>query len=152
MPFGNYRDSLDNLFNYNWNYAAGKMAGAGSHMDFAVDFAGVGDYENAIKQTHNAFDHVLDTHSQFFYIGAVEYPRYHIIDLFEIIDTRFIDLEAAEPAEITMAAILQVMLTATAAEIKYFVGIVDGYRQAIWNQPFDSEFFAALARGFEEWA
>jgi len=151
MAFGNYRHSLEQFYDYNWNYASGRMSGAGAHMDFAVTAAGVDDLEGAIQQTHNAFDHVLETHAALFYQPYYEYPRYWIFDLFEIIDTRFLALEAAEPAELTMAAILQCMLTATAAEIKYFVGIVDGYRQAVWNQPFDSEFFAALARGFELW-
>ena len=150
--FGDYLNSLDNFYTWNWNYPRGLMSGAGAHMDSAVNFATAGDLENAIKQTHNAFDHAIDVHSWLFEIPEYGYPRYYIIDLFEIIDNRFNALEGAEPADLTMAAILQCMLTATAAEIKYFVGILDGYRQAVWNKPFDSEFFAALARGFEQWA
>ncbi|GAH29755.1 unnamed protein product, partial [marine sediment metagenome] len=34
---------------------------------------------------------------------------------------------------------------------EYFVGLVDAYRQSIWNRPFNKDFFAALARGFMEW-
>lgn len=52
--------------------------------------------------------------------------------------------------ELTMADILDTMLAAEPYEINYFVGIVDAYRQSIWNKPFNVEFFAALARGFEE--
>ncbi len=53
--------------------------------------------------------------------------------------------------ELTMAVLINTMLTANPAEVEYFVGLVDAYRQSIWNQPFNEEFFAALARGFEQW-
>ena len=52
---------------------------------------------------------------------------------------------------LTMEAILNTMLTADPYQVEYFVGLVDAYRQSIWNKPFNSEFFAALARGFMEW-
>jgi len=56
-----------------------------------------------------------------------------------------------EPFDLTMGDILSVMLSAEPSEVEYFVGLVDAYRQSIWNKPFNAEFFAALARGFEEW-
>ena len=51
--------------------------------------------------------------------------------------------------ELTMSSLLNVMLSADADDITYFIGIVDAYRQSIWNKPFNEEFYAALARGFE---
>jgi len=60
-------------------------------------------------------------------------------------------IDEAPPYELTMSAIINTMLTANPMELEYFVGIVDAYRQSIWNKPFNSELFAALARGFEEW-
>lgn len=54
-------------------------------------------------------------------------------------------------AEITLDAILSAMLTADDDQIQYFIGLVDAYRQSIWNKPFNREYFAALARGFAEW-
>ena len=56
-----------------------------------------------------------------------------------------------EEYELTMAAILNTMLTADPEQTLYFVGLVDAYRQSVWNRPFNREFFAALARGFAEW-
>jgi hypothetical protein len=47
-----------------------------------------------------------------------------------------------------MGDILTAMLTAKYDELQKFVGIEDAYRSAIWEQPFNSEFYAALARGF----
>lgn len=49
---------------------------------------------------------------------------------------------------ITMAAILSAMVAATPAEVLYFVGLVDAYRQSVWEVEFNQEYFAALAKGF----
>jgi len=51
----------------------------------------------------------------------------------------------------TMGGLLSLMLSAEPSEILYFIGIVDAYRQSVWNQPFNQEFYAALARGFMQW-
>jgi len=59
-------------------------------------------------------------------------------------------IEAGAPP-LTMDDILSIMVTAEPEQIEYFVGLVDAYRQSIWNKPFNSEFFGALARGFEQW-
>jgi len=50
-----------------------------------------------------------------------------------------------------MDTLLSTMLGATPEQVTYFIGLEDAYRQSIWNKPFNSEFFAALARGFQEW-
>ena len=60
-------------------------------------------------------------------------------------------LSEVEPPEVNMASIINAMLTADPEQVKYFVGLVDAYRQSLWNKPFNSEFYAALARGFEQW-
>ena len=54
-------------------------------------------------------------------------------------------------ATLTMGNVLTAMLTAKYSELQKFVGIEDAYRSAIWDQPFNSEFYAALARGFMPW-
>ena len=51
-------------------------------------------------------------------------------------------------AEVTMDAILSAMITADFAQLQTFVGLVDAYRVALWNEPFNAEYYAALARGF----
>ncbi len=53
--------------------------------------------------------------------------------------------------DLTMDAIINTMLTADPAQTLYYIGLVDAYRQSVWNRPFNREFFAALARGFAEW-
>lgn len=56
-----------------------------------------------------------------------------------------------EPSAVTMASILSAMYEATNTELLHFVGLVDAYRQSLWNKPFNQEFWAAIARGFEQW-
>lgn len=51
-------------------------------------------------------------------------------------------------AAVTMDEILTAMLTAEYDQLQKFIGIEDAYRSAIWDQPFNAEFYAALARGF----
>jgi len=57
----------------------------------------------------------------------------------------------ADIPSFNMDAILSVMLSATPEQVEYFVGLVDAYRQSIWNRPFNQDFYAALARGFMIW-
>lgn len=55
-------------------------------------------------------------------------------------------------AAATMDDILNAMLGATFAQLQQFIGIEDAYRVALWNAPFNADFYAALARGFVSWA
>ena len=54
------------------------------------------------------------------------------------------------PADVTMDAILSAMIGANLDEYRKFTGIVDAYRGALWNKPFNAEFYATLLRGFME--
>ncbi len=51
--------------------------------------------------------------------------------------------------EVTMDAILSVMVTASDTQLMNFIGLVDAYRQSLWNKDFNVDLFAALARGFQ---
>lgn len=50
-----------------------------------------------------------------------------------------------------MAQLINAMLPAKFDELQYFIGIEDAYRMALWNAPFNANFYAALARGFMRW-
>jgi len=52
---------------------------------------------------------------------------------------------------VTMDAMLNAMLSATFAELTKFVGLTEAYNVAVWNAPFNADFYAALARGFAKW-
>jgi len=49
---------------------------------------------------------------------------------------------------VTMDAILTAMATASFDELRTFMGVTDAYKAAVWNAPFNAEYYAALARGF----
>ena len=53
--------------------------------------------------------------------------------------------------EVDMASILSAMMAATHEEITQFMGITQAYKIAVWDAPFNEEFYAALARGFKTW-
>ena len=59
-----------------------------------------------------------------------------------------INTEWPTGSSVTMDAILNAMLLATFDELTKFIGIEDAYRSAIWDQPFNAEFYGALANGF----
>jgi len=54
-------------------------------------------------------------------------------------------------AGVSMDDILNAMLAAKFEELQKFIGIEDAYRVALWNAPFNADFYAALARGFQKW-
>lgn len=54
-------------------------------------------------------------------------------------------------AEVTMDAIVNAMFTASFNQLQKFIGLVDAYRMALWNAPFNAEWYASIARGFMQW-
>ena len=54
-------------------------------------------------------------------------------------------------ADVNMDSILTAMITAEFDQLQKFIGLVDAYRVAVWNAPFNADFYAALARGFQTW-
>ncbi len=53
--------------------------------------------------------------------------------------------------DVTMSSILSAMMGATYEELTQFMGITQAYKVAVWDAPFNEEFYAALARGFKVW-
>jgi hypothetical protein len=58
--------------------------------------------------------------------------------------------ELSMGGEVSMGKILSAMLVAEFDEFRDFIGIIDGYRVALWDQWFNVEYYAALARGFRD--
>ena len=52
---------------------------------------------------------------------------------------------------VSMASILSAMLLATPDELTKFIGIEQAFMAAMWNAPYNGEYYAALARGFRKW-
>lgn len=69
---------------------------------------------------------------------------------YEKLAMSWLNLNVTPPVPFDMSALLGAMLTATFDQLTMFVGIEDAYRSAIWDSPFNAEFYAALARGFRQ--
>jgi len=52
---------------------------------------------------------------------------------------------------VTMDEILNEMLSASFEQLTAFMGITQAYKVAVWDAPFNEEYYAALARGFRVW-
>jgi len=89
----------------------------------------------------------LTLHSNFWYVYGLNGFDSMTEALFKLTDER---IEGAG-GDVTMRSILDAMFTADGYELMQFVGLVDAYRQSIWNKPFDADLWAAYARGFEGW-
>jgi len=53
--------------------------------------------------------------------------------------------------DVTMDGMLTAMLSATSEQLTTWMGITDAYTVAVWDAPFNAEYYAALARGFKTW-
>jgi len=124
-------------------YWARKEAGyAQTHWNAGDDHACLDDLIDAVLRNNQAIEYVL---AQGFYGWSGDT---HAI-LNALNRSKACPFITEAPAtEVTMDSIVLAMLTATPDELKYFIGIVDAFRVSLWNQPFNVDFYAALARGF----
>lgn len=127
--------------------ASSYLNNARNHLTHAGTFIGVQDWVNAKIQLHSAADdfgyfnrYLLQ--DDVFYKGLLRDWK----DAFEWINNNW-----PSNGEVTMDAILTAMITSDFDELQKFIGLVDAYRVAIWNAPFNADFYAALARGFSTW-
>lgn len=111
-----------------------------------MEFAGDGLWLNAFSSCNSVINFIKQIHLLHLDMLQSNWRNNHF---FSSIYWAWLEVPDAEPYELTMDDILSVMVTAEPEQVNYFVGLVDAYRQSIWNKPFNEEFFAALARGFE---
>jgi len=52
---------------------------------------------------------------------------------------------------VDMDQILSAMVQSSFAQLTSFMGITQAYKTAVWDAPFNEEYYAALARGFKTW-
>ena len=103
----------------------------------AYDKADAGDYKFAIYAVLSAFDNLLENYSY---------------DIESSVYGECLYWAAQSGGNgVEMWQIINAMLSASFDELQSFIGMVDAYRVAIWNAPFNAEFYGALARGFQKW-
>ncbi len=113
---------------------------AWAHWNASQDHLAIQDTLLALQELHDTVDNMLS------YIFSFDPKTLLCKVLYQMAD-----LTGGDEFELTMDAILSTMIGASPDQVTYFVGLVDAYRQSIWNKPFNAEFFAALSRGFMEW-
>lgn len=140
---------LDDLIELTW-YRYKTAYSDGTSIHNGLDLAGVNiansEFEDAGTNLVWTADRALNFRERALSRYAVD--SFYIIDALQWISDNW--PSEPEPPEITMDDIINAMLGAEAGHIQYFVGLVDAYRQVMWNKPFNQEFFAAIARGFLE--
>lgn len=109
---------------------------ASSSLGMAAYYLGIRNYAQSAIHLQEAADDFYSMRSYMYSLGVA------LHDSFDWMEDNWAGL-------IYMEDIIDAMSAANHIEIRYFVGIVDAYRQSIWNKPFEQEFFAALARAFE---
>ncbi len=113
----------------------------------------------AIGDDHDAIEYIIDgMQSTVYYMVAMLAKGFygHNGSTYALLSA--LDRTQANPfitsddvPAITMQSILDAMVTANPDQTMYFVGLLDAFKQSVWNRPYNKEFFAALARGFMEW-
>ena len=130
-----------------WDNAVVEYENVQSSINAANTHWGLGQDHEAIQDTLIALQDLADSVEYMLSYIWIYSPKTLLCKVLSQMRSEY----KAATYDLTMGDILSTMLSAEPDEVEYFVGLVDAYRQSIWNKPFNSEFFAALARGFEEW-
>jgi len=122
---------LQNLYN-DFIYLAGNLAAEGNPW--------------SANDVSNAAVHLWNLRSDFAY-GSTSI-RYWLVKCLQYIDNNAF---GGGGGGVTMDDILNEMLSATFEQLTSFMGITQAYKVAVWDAPYNEEFYAALARGFKTW-
>ena len=88
--------------------------------------------------------HVWEMRNKFTY--GSDSVRYWLVKCLQYIDNNAFN---GGGGGVTMGDILSEMMSASFDELTKFMMITDAYKVAVWDAPFNEEFYAALARGFK---
>lgn len=143
-------EALQDYIDYCDNFM--KAMGDDTYEAIANNFSSMHDSLSA-EGNPNSGDNALALKDNFqdmqmFYNSFMGLYRGKLIDVFNWINANW---PTNGNGEVTMDAIINAMLKADFNQLQKFIGIVDAYRVALWNAPFNAEMYAALARGFQTW-
>ena len=120
-----------------------------SYSNYATAHRGDAYTHWSANQDHNAIEDILRCLTDV--ITAAGYAGYGYTPFDNVGPWWWYFTNCIEAPTFDMSSLINAMLLANPVEVEYFVGLVDAYRQSIWNRPFNKEFYAGLARGFEQW-
>lgn len=133
-----------NLWREDYSYIRDDLANVAYYIQMAGSQAGAHNWEGVRDNLWLAATSVIATAGHFWAGADNLYDRMYAA-------MHWIDNNWPTTPTITMPAILNAMQKATFDELQSFIGIEDAYRVALWNAPFNADFYAALARGFVKW-
>ncbi|GAI72283.1 unnamed protein product [marine sediment metagenome] len=130
----------------------GKWDTARSHWDNILTYKKKAFTAWSANEDHIAIGHLITAITETWFTFNV-YPGFQFSDPDQspIVESIYWANKDVPTAEVTMRAILDEMFTASDYELMQFIALVDAYRQSLWNKPFDANYWAAVARGFEQW-
>ncbi|MBA7618123.1 hypothetical protein ES703_25444 [subsurface metagenome] len=134
---GYLKIKADTIYAAFWNWRT-KMGEASGSLGMAAYYLGIRNWVASADCLQEAADDFYSMRSYMYSLGVA----FH--DSFDWMENNWAGL-------IEMEDIIDAMSAASPVEITYFVGIEDAFRQSIWNQPYEHEFFAALGRAFTRW-
>lgn len=124
-----------------WYGTVGGLQSA-AYAIWAEDWSAAGSYLLTAASTfRNGMRHICTSSS------STHGVRYHMKDVLELIDDQWPE----ESGSVDMDSILTAMTTASFEQLTSFMGITQAYKTAVWDAPFNEEYYAALARGFKTW-
>jgi len=95
---------------------------------------------------NNMAVHIWEMRNKFTY--GTDSVRYWLVKCLQYIDNNAF---GGGGGGVTMDDILNEMLSASFEQLTQFMGITQAYKVAVWDAPYNEEFYAALARGFKTW-
>ena len=134
---------LNNISN-NWDSAVGSYEQFTTNLVQAHLKYGLGDDHLAIFWILECLDEVSDTFDWMLSYIWPWSPKTMLMAALKKMRAEY----SGMGVEVDMDAILSAMVTADFDELQTFIGLVDAYRVSLWNEPFNAEFYSALARGF----
>jgi len=138
--------SLNNL-STNWDTSITYLNYTQDAITLALAYFNAGNINMAVSTLINGLQQLHDTNEYMLAYIWTYSPKTNLCAVLKQMRSEYL----AGGEDFSMDLLLSTMLQANPKQVQYFVGLVDAYRQSIWNQPFNEEFFAALARGFEQW-
>ncbi|GAI92009.1 unnamed protein product, partial [marine sediment metagenome] len=127
--------------------ALSSCSGAGAQLTAAGEKLYLHDYQGAGQNLLTAGGHLStlsnELHSKYGFFA------YYILDAVWWINDNW--PEAPEPAELTMAAILDAMEKALPHEPLLFVAYLEAFKASAWDATFDERFFADLVKKWKIW-
>lgn len=141
-----YRDRLERVRSY---YDMSHIQNGYALTDLNTWWAGTS-HTPETQALYYCFEHIFNSLFNLAVHDVTFTTKYSLIMMLDPAEYWWIATELPV-VDLTMQQIINTMFLANPTQVTSFVGLMDAYRQSIWNMPFNAEMWAAVARGFMQW-